>query len=105
MWIGLGIGVLIGGGQLVKAFLSRHEPEPPNNRLKLPIMLLLLGGCIALAVSDEFPVLFAALALLIAVEIPFILAGRNPWWMQAPIDKREYQSSHELRRARRLSLP
>lgn len=97
MWIGLVIGGLVGGAQTVKAFARRHEPEPPNSRLKLPIMLLFLGGCIALGASGDFPVLFAAVALLIAIEIAFILAGRNPWWMQGAIDKREYQSSPERR--------
>jgi hypothetical protein len=32
---------------------------------------------------------FAILGSLLAVQVGFIPAGRNPWWMQDPIDKRE----------------
>ena len=90
MWIGLAIGALIGMGQLVSSFRARHAPEPSNSRLKLPIMILLLGGCVAVAITHTSPVLFSILAAVIAVQIGFVLAGRNPWWMQAAIDKREY---------------
>jgi hypothetical protein len=90
MWIGLGIGVLIGTAQLVRSFGVRHEPEPPNSRLKLPIMVLMLCGCVVLAIVGSSSVLFSILAVVVAVEVGFILAGRNPWWMQGAIDKREY---------------
>ncbi len=74
---------------LVGAFRRRREPEPRNNPLKLPGMLILLGVCIWLAVDGIVPWLFAPLAVLIAVQVPLILRGRNPWWMQAPMDRKE----------------
>jgi hypothetical protein len=82
--------MLIGMAQLVKSFRMRHEPEPPNSRLKLPIMVLMLCGCIALVIVSTSSVLFSILAVVAVVEIGFIVVGRNPWWMQAAIDKREY---------------
>lgn len=90
MWIGLAIGAFIGTAQGIKTFRTRHEPEPPNSRLKLPFFMLCFGVLVAFAVGGTSTVVFSVLATVCAVEIGFILAGRNPWWMQAPIDKREY---------------
>ena len=97
MWIGLTVGVIaaiVQGSYNFSRF--RGDPEPPNSRLKLPLMLLLLAVCIALAASGLSPIVLSILAVICAVEVGFILAGRNPWWMQAPTDKREhvrYQSA------------
>jgi hypothetical protein len=88
MWIGLTIGGVIGAIQLAKAFERRHEPEPPHSRAKLPVTLVLLACTVALAVLGEQPILFAVLALILAVQLGFILAGRNPWWMQGRLDSR-----------------
>jgi hypothetical protein len=90
MWIGLAVGVLVGSAQAIKSFRSPHDPEPPNSRIKLPFMLLLLAVCIAFAANGVGPIAFSVLAAVCATEVCFILAGRNPWWTQAPMDKREY---------------
>jgi hypothetical protein len=90
MWIVMAIVGLLSVAQLIKSFGTRHAPEPPNSRLKLPCMALLLAGCVGLAIDGSSPVLFSILGALVLVEIGFILAGRNPWWMQGAMDKREY---------------
>ncbi len=94
MWIGLALFLSLAMG--VKNFRRRHDPEPRNSRFKLPVTLLLLGGCIALAASGTEPVVFSILAAVMVVQIGFVLAGRNPWWMQGAMDRREiarYQSA------------
>jgi hypothetical protein len=90
MWIGLTIGVLAGIVQGINNFRCRRDPEPPNSKLKLPLMLLLLAACVAPAVTGTSPIVFFVLAAVCTVEVGFILVGRNPWWMQGPMDKREY---------------
>jgi Flp pilus assembly protein TadB len=89
MWIGFAIGLAIGTPQLLKRFARRHEPEPRHGRLKLPVTLLLLAACVALAALGVEPLLLAILASLFAIQVGFILAGRNPWWMQDSLDQRE----------------
>jgi hypothetical protein len=89
MWIGIAIGLAISTPQLVKRFAKRHEPEPANGPLKLPATLLLLAASVALAALGEEPLLFTILALLLALQVAFILAGRNPWWTQSWFDERE----------------
>jgi Flp pilus assembly protein TadB len=89
MWIGIAIGLTIATPQLLKRFAHRHEPEPAHGRLKLPTTLLLLVVCVALAALGVEPVLLAILASLFAIQVGFILAGRNPWWMQDSLDQRE----------------
>jgi hypothetical protein len=51
---------------------------------------------VVFAVSGTWPAFWAALVVLLLVEISFVLAGRNPWWMQAHVDRR---------RERRTSAP
>jgi hypothetical protein len=89
MWIGLVIGLMGGGAQLVKSFARRGEPEPPNNRLKLPFMSFLGLTCVGIAAFGVAPVLFVLLAVVCTVEVGFVLASRNPWWMQSPLDRRK----------------
>lgn len=89
MWIGIAIGLAIGSPQLVKRFARRRGPEPPHGRFKLPVTLLLLGASVALAALGQEPLLFTVLALLFTVQVGFILAGRNPWWIQSWLDERE----------------
>jgi hypothetical protein len=89
MWLGIAIGLAIGTPELVKRLARRHEPEPPHSRLKLPATLLLLVVCVALAALGEEPLLLAILASLFAIQVGFILAGRNPWRMQGWLDERE----------------
>jgi hypothetical protein len=91
MWFALGVTVLVGGAQLIKSFRTRHQPEPPNNRLKLPTMLIGIVSSVALIVDGTWTVLFAVCGVLCALEAGFVLAGRNPWWMQAPLDRKAYE--------------
>ena len=89
MWLGIAVGLTITTPQLVKRFARRHEPEPPHGRFKLPATLLLLGASVALTALGDEPLFFAILASLFAIQVGFILAGRNPWWMQGWLDERE----------------
>lgn len=70
--------------QLAKAFGMRHEPEPPNSRLKLPMLLVVLAVCVALAVTGAGAqaIVFIVLGAIVVVQIGYVQAGRNPWWMQ-----------------------
>ncbi len=83
------IGTVFGIAQLTYSYSNRREPEPPNNALKLPFAVISAVACIALAVAGVWPILFGLLAVAIAVQIPFILRKRNPWWMQAAIDRQK----------------
>jgi hypothetical protein len=89
MWLGFAVGLTIATPPLLKRFARRHEPEPPHGRFKLRVTLLLLAVCVALAALGEESLFFAILASLFAIQVGFILAGRNPWWMQDSLDKRE----------------
>jgi hypothetical protein len=75
MWIGIAIAVLIGTVQLTNAYARRHGPEPPRSRAKLPVTIVLLASAIVLAALGEEPVLFAALALILAVQLSSSWAG------------------------------
>jgi len=55
--------------------------EPPNSRWKLPTLIVFIPICVGFAFIG-LPVLWAVLGVICAVEIGFVLAGRNPWWMQ-----------------------
>jgi hypothetical protein len=89
MWIGFAIGVAISILELARRFARRHEPEPAHGRFKLAATLLLLAACVALAALGDEPLFFAILAALLTIQVAFILAGRNPWWMQGWLDERE----------------
>jgi len=41
------------------------------------------------AVFGEEPLPWAILASLFAIQVGFVLAGRNPGWMQDSLDQRE----------------
>jgi hypothetical protein len=45
-------------------------------------------------VIGPWPVVWAALVVVLLVEIGFALTGRNPWWMQS---RREQSASAEYR--------
>jgi putative Mn2+ efflux pump MntP len=89
MWIGFAIGLVVGTPQLVRSFRARREPEPTNSRLKLPVTVFMLGVCLTLAITGTAAAFFSVLGSVFLVQIGFIVAGRNPWWMQAWTDKRE----------------
>jgi hypothetical protein len=88
MWFALGVTVIVGGALMIKSFRSRHEPEPSNNRLKLPTMLICFAASVMFVVVGIETVLFTICGVLSALEAGFVMAGRNPWWMQAPLDKK-----------------
>jgi hypothetical protein len=93
MLIGLIIGTIFAVVTLSQSFPSRHAPEPPNSRWKLPSLILLAVTCVAFTVVEPWPVVWAALAVVLLVEIGFVLAGRNPWWMQGRLDRRGERST------------
>jgi uncharacterized membrane protein YphA (DoxX/SURF4 family) len=74
---------------LVYTFRKRHEPEPPNNALKLPFAVVGLAVCIVAIAVGFWTILFAICAAVLVVQIVFIARGRNPWWMQAVIDRQK----------------
>jgi hypothetical protein len=73
---------------LRREFPHRHEPEPPNDRRKLPTTAVMAAVCIAFAVLGPWRVFWGILAVMGCIEIAFILAGRNPWWMQGYRERR-----------------
>jgi amino acid transporter len=91
--IGIVIGTIFAVVGLPRSFPKRHEPEPPNSRWKLPSLILMAVTCVAFAVIGPWPVVWAALAVVLLVEICFVLAGRNPWWMQGRLDRRRARST------------
>jgi hypothetical protein len=93
MLIGLIIGAIFALVGLSQSFPSRHAPEPPNSRWKLPSLILMAVTCVAFAVVGPWPVVWVALAVVLLVEIGFVLAGRNPWWMQGRLDRRGERST------------
>jgi hypothetical protein len=80
---------VFGIAQLTYSYFKRYDLEPPNNALKLPFAVISAVACIALAVADVWPIFFGLIAVAVAVQIPFILRKRNPWWMQAAIDRQK----------------
>jgi sterol desaturase/sphingolipid hydroxylase (fatty acid hydroxylase superfamily) len=82
MLIGLVIGTIFAVVGLSQSFPRRHEPEPPNSRWKLPSLILIVVTRVTFAVAGPWPVVWVALAVVLLVEIGYVLAGRNPWWMQ-----------------------
>jgi hypothetical protein len=93
MLIGLIIGTIFAVVGVSQSFPKRHAPEPPNSRWKLPSLILMAVTCGAFAVVGPWPVVWAALAVVLLVEIGFVLAGRNPWWMQGRLDRRGERST------------
>jgi len=93
MLTGLVIGTIVAVVGLSQSFTRRHEPEPPNSRWKLPSLIVMGATCVVFTVAGPWPVVWAALVLVLLVEIGFVLAGRNPWWMQDRLDWRRQRST------------
>lgn len=87
MLIGAVIGAIVAAVGLSQSFPKRHEPEPPNSRWKLPSLVVMTVIGVVFA-AGTWPVLWAALIVVLLMEIGFVLAGRNPWWMQGRLDRR-----------------
>lgn len=88
MLIGAAVGAIVAAVGLSQSFPRRHEPEPPNSRWKLPSLLVMTVIGLIFAVAGTWLAFWAALIVLLLVEIGFVLAGRNPWWTQAHLDRR-----------------
>lgn len=88
MLTGAIIGAIAAAVGLLRAFPKRHEPEPPNSRWKLPLLVFIVAICLVFMIFGPWPVFWAILAGLFLVEVGFVLAGRNPWWMQGNLDRR-----------------
>jgi amino acid transporter len=80
---------IIGTVTLVYNFRKRHEPEPPNNPLKLPITIVALLICLGFVIAGKLPILFGLLAVGLLPQLVFMAKGRNPWWMQALMDRQK----------------
>jgi hypothetical protein len=61
----------------------------PNNRFKLPFFMLCAGVFVLLLVQGELVVFSAILLALSVVCIVVIASGRNPRWLQSPLDRWE----------------
>jgi hypothetical protein len=65
----------------------RGQPEPQNNPIKLPLMVLVTAFFGVLLVKGENVVLSSAFIVVGVVTTGFILGRRNPWWMQGSADR------------------
>jgi amino acid transporter len=88
MLTGVVIGLVVAAIGLFQSFPKRHEPEPPNSRWKLPSLIVMTVIGVVFAAVGTWPAFWTALVVLLLAEIGFVLAGRNPWWMQAHVDRR-----------------
>ena len=93
MLTGLVIGTIVAVVGLSRSFPGRREPEPPNSRWKLPSLVVMAATCVAFTVAGPWPVVWATLVIVLLVEIGFVLAGRNPWWMRSGLDWRRQRST------------
>jgi hypothetical protein len=66
----------------------------PNNRFKLPFFMLCAGVFVLLLVQGEHVVFSAILLSLSVVCIVVIASGRNPRWLQSPLDRWEAKKRH-----------
>jgi hypothetical protein len=68
--------------------------RPPNNRLKLPMFVvfatagLVFAACGALVSDWGFAIYGAVLFVLCIPPILVTRQGRNPSWLQSPMDRR-----------------
>jgi hypothetical protein len=64
--------------------------EPlPNNRFKLPFFIVCAAVFVAMLAAGKSDVVAASLLVLSIVCIAVILSGRNPRWLQSPLDRWE----------------
>jgi hypothetical protein len=64
--------------------------EPlPHNRFKLPFFLICAAVFVAMLVTGESVLIAAPLLVMCIVCIVVILSGRNPRWLQSPMDRWE----------------
>lgn len=61
----------------------------PNNRLKLPFFALCAAVFIAMLGTGASVLIAAPLLVMSLVCIAVILSGRNPRWLQSPVDRWE----------------
>jgi hypothetical protein len=61
----------------------------PNNRFKLPFFALCAAVFAAMLVTGSEVVIAVPLLAVSVVCIGVILSGRNPRWMQSPLDRWE----------------
>jgi fatty acid desaturase len=86
MLIGAVIGTIFALIGLARSFPRRHEPELANSRWKLPVLIVMVAACLAFIIAGPWPGFWAALLAMLLVEIGFVIAGRNPWWMQSSLE-------------------
>ncbi|MGO9322773.1 MAG: hypothetical protein ACLQBY_18490 [Solirubrobacteraceae bacterium] len=87
MTVSMGLVFCIAMAFLVFNARYRGQPEPPNNRIKLPLVLLETAFFAVLVSKGEHVVLSSILIVVGIVTAGFILAGRNPWWLQGSADR------------------
>jgi len=63
--------------------------DVPNHRFKLPFFLLCAAAFTVLLVVGQSVVIAAVLLAISVVCIVVILSGRNPRWLQSPLDRWE----------------
>jgi IS1 family transposase len=61
----------------------------PNNRFKLPFFVVCAAVFVVLLVEGDLVVVSATLLALCVVCIGVIASGRNPRWLQSPLDRWE----------------
>jgi hypothetical protein len=66
---------------------------PPNNRFKLPWFLLCAAAGIVFLAVGKYVAGGAILAGSL-IAIATIVRGRDPWWIRAPLDRRNPPDSN-----------
>jgi hypothetical protein len=76
------------GGDVGPHRIRSIEPLP-NNRFKLPFFIVCAAVFVAMLAAGKSDVVAASLLVLSIVCIAVILSGRNPRWLQSPLDRWE----------------
>jgi hypothetical protein len=80
------------GAKEQRSFKPQAEGSIPSGRIFEGVQLRGIWGLaeagVAFAAAGTWPAFWAVLVVLLLVEIGFVLAGRNPWLMQARLDRR-----------------
>jgi hypothetical protein len=76
-------------GRRVEPHRIRSIEPLPNNRFKLPFFIVCAAVFVAMLAVGKSDVVAAPLLVLSIACIAVILSGRNPRWLQSPLDRWE----------------
>lgn len=95
---------VIGSGVGLASSWPRRQEDLPNSPFKLPFFVLCVLVGAVLLVSGTAVILMSIGCAIGLVEVGMIVAGRNPWWMQSPLDRR-WAKRHSPGSKSQRSLP